>query len=172
MQTKEYHESTFLFVFSHCHAQLFVTPWTAACQASVLTVSWNLLSLMSIELMMPSNYLILCHPLFLLLSIFSRIFSQELALCIMWPKNWSFSFSTSSSNEYSVLVSFKIDWFDLLAVLGTLKSLLQYHNLKASAFFMVQLSHSYMATGKAIALTIWTFVRKVMSLLFNMLFNI
>ena len=122
------------------------------------------------------NHLILYHPLLLLPSIFPSIrdFSNELALPIRWPKYWSFSFSNSPSNEYSGLISFRIDWFDLLAVQGTLKSLLQYHSSKASvlqcsAFFMVQLSHLYMTTGKTIALTIWTFVGKVMSLLFNML---
>ena len=130
---------------------------------------------MSIESVMPSNHLILCHPL-LLLSTFPRItvFSSESVLRIRWPKFWSFSFSTSPSNEYSGLISFRIDWFDLLAVQRTLKSLLQYHSTKASilqcsAFFMVQLSHPYMTTGKTIALTRWTFVGRVMSLLFNML---
>ena len=131
---------------------------------------------MSIELVMPSNHLILCHPLLVLPSIFPsiRVFSNELTLCIKWPKYWSFSFIISSSNEYSGLISFRIDRFGLLAVQGTLKSLLQHHSLKApilqySAFFKVQLSHPYMTTGKTIALTIWTFVGKVMSLLFNML---
>ena len=130
---------------------------------------------MSIESMMPSNHLILCHPL-LLPSIFPsiRVFSSESALCIRWPKYWSFSFNTSPSNEYSGLISFRIDRFDLLAVQGTLSSLLQYCSSKASilqhsAFFMVQLSHPYMTTGKTIALTIRTFVSKIMSLLFNML---
>ena len=125
---------------------------------------------------MPSNYLILCCPLILLPSIFPsiRVFSSESVLCIRWPKYWSFSFSISPSNEYSVLISFRIDWFDLRAVQGTLKSLLQYHSSKASIlqcsdFFMVQLSHPYMTTGKTIALTRWTFVGKVTSLLFNML---
>ena len=131
---------------------------------------------MSIESVMPSNYLILCHPLLLLPSIFPsiRVFSKELVLCIMWPKYWSFSFSISLSNEHSGLVSFKIDWFDLLAVRATLKILLQHHSSKASilqrsAFFIVKLSHSYMTTGKTIALTRQTFVSKVMHLLFNML---
>ena len=130
---------------------------------------------MFIKSMMPSNYLNLCHPL-LLPSIFPRIrvFSNELALCIRWPKDWSFSFSISPSNEYSGLLSFRIEWFYLLAVQGILKSLLQYHSSKSlilqhSAFFMVQLSHPYMTTGKTIALTMWIFVSKVMSLLFNML---
>ena len=125
---------------------------------------------------MPSNHLILCHPLFLLLSIFPRIrgFSKESALHIRWPKYWSFSFSISPSNEYSGLISFRIDWFDLLAVQGTLKSLLQHHSLKAcilwrSAFFIIQLSHPYMTTGKTIALPRLALVGKVMSLLFNVL---
>ena len=129
---------------------------------------------MSIESMMPSNYLTLCHSLLLLPSIFPiiRVFSNKSALCIRWPKYWSFSINTS--NEYSGLISFKIDWFDLLAVQGTLKSVLQKHSSKASllwysAFLMVQVLHLYMTTGKTIALTIWTFVNKVMSLLFNML---
>ena len=130
---------------------------------------------MSIELVMPSNHLILCHPL-LLPSILPsiRVFSSESALRIRWPKYWSFSFSVSLSNEYSGLISFRIDWFDLFAIQGTLKSLLQHYNLKASilrhsAFFIVQLSHSYMTTGKTIALTIQTFICKVMSLLYNTL---
>ena len=128
------------------------------------------------ESVMPSNHLILCHPLLLLPSIFPRIrvFSKELAFCIRWPKYWSFSFKISPSNEYSGLISFRIDWFYLLAVQGTLKNLLQHHCWKASilwrsAFFMVQLSHSYMTTEKTIALSIWTLVGQVMSLLFNML---
>ena len=131
---------------------------------------------MSIESVMPSNHLILCRPLLLLPSIIPsiRVFSNELALHIRWPKYWSFSFSISLSNEYSWLISFRIDWFDLLAVQGTLKSLLQHHSLKSSIlwcspFFMVQLLHLYMTIGKTIALTTWTFVDKVMSLLFNML---
>ena len=131
---------------------------------------------MSIESVMSSNHLVLCYPLLLLPSIFPsiRVFSNELALCIRWPKYWSFSFSISPSNEYSGLISFRMDWFDLLAVQGTLTSLLQHHTSKASilrhsAFFMVQLSHPYMITGKTISLTRWTFVRKVISLLFNML---
>ena len=125
---------------------------------------------------MPSNHLILCHPLLLLPSIFPsiRVFSKEPVLHIRWPKYWSFSFSISPSNEYSGLISFRTDWFDLLAVQGTLKSLFQQHSSKASILqhsvvFMVQLSHSYVTTGKTIALTKWTFVSKVMSLLFNML---
>ena len=141
-----------------------------------VTNFWSLLKLMSVELVMPSNYLILFHPLLLLPSIFPsiRVFSKESVLCIRWPKYWSLSFSLSPSNEYSGLISLKIDWLDLLAVQGTLKNLLQHHNSKASilrcsAFFMVQLSYPYMTTGKTIALTRWTFVGKVMSLLFNML---
>ena len=131
---------------------------------------------MSIESVMPSNHLILCHPLLLLPSIFPsiRVFSNESALHIRWPKYWSFSFIISFSNEYSGLISFRMDWLDLLAIQGTLKSLLQYHSSKASilrcsAFFIIQLSHPYMTTGKTIALTRQTFVGKVMSLLFNML---
>ena len=155
---------------------LFATPWTAACQASLsITNSRNLLTLMSIELM-PSNRLILCRPLLFLPSIFPsiRVFSNESVLCFRWPKYWSFSFSISPSNEYPGLISFRIDWLDLLAVQGTLKSLLQHHSSKASilqhwAFFIVQLSHPYMTTGKTMALTRQTFVGKVMSLLFNML---
>ena len=151
------------------HVRLFATPRTAVHQASLsITISQSLLKLMSIESVMPSN-----HPLILLSSIFpsSRVFSNKLALHIRWPKYWSFSFSLSPSNEYSGLISFRIDWFDLLAVQGTFKSLLQHHSSKASilqcsAFFMVQLSHP---TRKTMALTRWTFVGKVMSLLFNML---
>ena len=148
----------------------------------VITSSWRLLKLMSIESVMPSNHLILCRPLLLLPSIFPRIrvFSNKSVLCIRWPKYWSFSFSISPSTEYSGLTSFShlglnpTDWLDLLAVQGTLKSLLQHHSSKASilghsAFFTVQLSHPYMTTGKTIALTRRTFVGKVMSLLFNML---
>ena len=137
------------------------------------TNSQSLLKLMSIELVMPSNHLILCHPLLLLPSIFPgiRVFSNESALRIRWPKYWSFSFNISPSNEHSGLISFRMDWLDLLAVHGTLKSLLQHHSSKASilrrsAFFTVQLSHPCMTTGKTIALTRWTFVGKVMSLLF------
>ena len=153
-----------------------MTPLTAACQASLsITNSRSLPKLISIESIMPSNYLILCCPL-LLPSIFPSIkdFSNESALHIRWPKYWSFSFNISPSNEHSGLISFRMDWLDLLAVQGTLKSLLQYHRSKASilwcsAFFIVQLSHPYMTTGKTIALTRWTFVGKVMSLLLNML---
>ena len=140
------------------------------------TVFWSLLKLMSIESVMPSNHLILCHPLLLLPSIFPsiRVFSNQSVLCIRWPKYWSSSFSISPSNEYSGLISFKMDWLDLLAVQGTLTSLLQHHSSKASilwrsAFFIVHFSYPYMTTGKTIALTRWTFVGKVMSLLFNML---
>ena len=136
----------------------------------------ELAQLMSIESVMPFNHLILCHPLLLLPSILPsiRVFSNESVLPIRWPKYWSFSFSISPSNEYSGLISFWIDWFDLLEVQGTLRSLLQHHSSKASilqhtAFFMVQLSHSYMTTGKTTALTRWTFISKVMSLLFNTL---
>ena len=163
-------------VQSHSCVRLFATPWTTACQASLsITDSQSLLKLMSIESVMPSNLLILCHPL-LLLSTFTiiRVFSNESVLCIRWPKYWSFSFSVSLSNEYSGLISFRIDWFDLPEVQGTLKSLLQHHSSKASvlrcsAFFMVQLLHPYITTGKTIALTRRTFVGKVMSLLFDTL---
>ena len=157
--------------------QRFVTPWTTARQALLsITSSQSLLKLMSIESVMPSNHLILCRPLLLLPSIFPsiRIFSNESVLCIRWPKCWSFSFTISPSNEYSGLISFRMDWLDLLAVQGTLKSLLQHHSSKASilwcvAFFIVQLSYAYITTGKTIALTRQTFADKVMSLLFNML---
>ena len=136
--------------------RLFVTPWTAASQASLsITISRSLLKLMSIESVMPFNHPILCCPLLLLPSIFPsiRVFSNESVLCLRWPKYWSFSFNINPSNEYSGLISFRIDWLDLLAVQGTLKSLLQYHSSKASilqcsAVFMVQLSHPYMTTGK------------------------
>ena len=140
------------------------------------TNSWSLFKLMSIELVMPFDHLILCRPLLLLPPIFPsiRVFSNESVLCIRWPKCWSFSFSNSPSNEYSGLISFRIDWLDLLVVRGTLKSLLQHHSSKASilwhsAFFIVQMPHQYMTIGKTITLTKWTFVGKVMSLLFNML---
>ena len=145
----------------------------------VLHLSRSLLKLMSFESVMPSNHLILCWPLLLLPSVFSsiRVFPHESALGIWWPKYYIFSFSISPSNEYPGLISFRIDWFHLLAVEGTLKSLLQHHNSKASilhssAFFMVQLSHPYMTTGKTIALTRWTFVGKVVTLLFNMLYKL
>ena len=146
-----------------------MTPWTVACQASLsFTISRSLLKLTSIELVMPSHYLIFCLPLLLLPSVFPsiRVFSNKSALCLQWPKYWSFSFSTSPSNVYSGLVSFRMDWFDLLAVQRTLKSLLQHHSSKASilwhsAFFMVQLSYLYMTTGKTVDLTIQTFVGNV-----------
>ena len=158
--------------------QLFVTPWAAARQASLsITNSRSLLKLMSIASVMPSNHLILCHPLLLQPSIFPsiRIFSNESVLQIRWPKDWSLSFSISPSNEYSVLISFRMDWLDLLAVQGTLKNLLQHHSSKASilwhsAFFIDQLSYPYMTTGKTKALTRWTFVGKVMSLLASVYF--
>ena len=159
------------------HVWLFETPWTAACQASLsMTKSQSPPKPMSIESVMPSNHLILCHPLLLLPSIFPsiRVFSNESAVCIRWPKYWSFSFNISPSNEHPGMISFRMDWLDLLAVQGTLKSLLQHHSSKAamlwhSAFFTIQLSHQYLTTGKTIALTRRTFVDKVMSLLFNML---
>ena len=164
-------------VQSISHVQLFVTPWTAACQASLyFIISWSLLKLMSIELVMPSNNLILFCPLLLLPSVFHniRIFSNESALNIRWPKFWSFNFSISLFNEYSALISIRMYWLDPLAVQGTLKSLLQHHSSKASIlwrsdFFIVQLSHPYLTTGKTIALTIWTIISKVVSLLFNRL---
>jgi hypothetical protein len=164
-------------VQSLSHIQLFATSRTAARQASLfITNSRSLLKLMSIELVMPSNHLILCCPLLLLPSIFPslRVFSNESALRIRWPTYWSFSFTISPSNEYSGLISFMMNWLDLLAVQGTLKSLLQHHSSKASilrcsAFFKAQLSHPYMTIGKTIALTRRTFVGKVTSLLLNML---
>ena len=157
--------------------RLFVTPWTAAHKVSMsITNSQSLLKLMFIESVMPTNYLILCCPLFLSPSIFPsiRVFSNKSVLHIRWPKFWSFSFNISPSNEHSGPISLGMDWLNLLAVWGTLKSLLQHHSSKVlvlchSAFFIVQLSHPYMTTGKTIALTRWTFVGKVMSLLFNML---
>ena len=153
--------SQFSSVQSLSHVQLFVSPWTAECQASLsITNSWSLLKLMSIEPVMPSNHLILWHPLLLLPSIFPsiRVFSNESALCIRWPKYWSFSFNICPSNEHSGLISFRIDWLDLLEVQGTLKSILQHHSSKASilrqsAFFIVQLSHPYTTPGKTKALT-------------------
>ena len=153
-------------LFHHClWLWFFVTPWTAARQASLsFSISQSLLKLMSIESMMPSNHLIFFRPLLLLPSIFPsiRVFSNESVFCIWWPKYWSFSFSISPSNEYSGPTSFRIDWFDLLAVQGTLKSLLKHHSSEASilycsAFLIVQLSHPYMTTGKTIALTRRTF---------------
>ena len=155
-------------VQSLSRVQLFATPWTAAHQASLsITNSWSWLKLTSIESVMPSNHLILCHPLLLLPSVFPsiRVFSNESALRIRWPKYWSFSFNISPSNEHSGLISFRMDWLDLLVVQGTLKSLLQHHSSKASilqhsAFFIVQLSHPYMTTGKTIALTRWPLLAK------------
>ena len=166
----------FSSVQSLSHVWLFVTPWTAAHQASLSIInSQSLPELMSTELVMPSNLLILCHPL-LLPSIFPsiKVYSNESALCIRWTKYWSFSFNISLCSEHPGLISFRMDWLDLLAVQGTLKSLLQHHSSKASillhsAFFTIQLSHPYMTTGKTIALTRWTFIDKVMPLLFNML---
>ena len=154
-----------------------MTPWTAAHQASLsITNSQSLLKLMSIQSVMPSNHLTLCCLLLLPPSIFPsiRVFSKVSVLHIMWPKYWRFSFTISPSNEYSGLIYFRVDWLNLLAVQDTLKSLLQHHSSKASvlqcsAFLIVQLSHPYMTTGETIALTRWTFVDKVMSLLFNML---
>ena len=167
----------FSSVQSLSRVRLFVIPWTASRQASLsITNSWSLLKLMSIESVMPSNHLILCRPLLLPPSIFPniRVFSNEPVLCIRWPKYWSFSFNSSPSSEHSGLISFRMDWLDLFAVQGTLKSLLQHHSSKASiirysAFIIVQLSHLYITTEKTIALTRRTFVYKVMSLLFNML---
>ena len=150
----------FCSVQSLSRVWLIMTPWTTAHQVSLsITNSQSLLKLISIESLMPSNHLILCHSLLLLPSIFPsiRVFSNESALCIRWPKYWSFSFNISSSNEHSGLISFRMDWLDLLAGQGTLKSLLQHHSSKASilqhsAFFIVQLSHPYLTTGKTIAL--------------------
>ena len=169
-----------LFIFtsiqSFSHVHLFATPLTAACQASLsITISQSSLKLTSIELVVSSNHLILCRPLLLLPSIFPRVrvFSNESALHIRWPKCWSFSFKINPSNEKSGLISFRMNRLGLLEVQGSLKSLLQHHSSKASilrhsAFFIVQLSHPYMTTGKILALTRQTFVGKVMSLLFNM----
>ena len=164
-------------VHSLSHVWLFATPWITVHQASLsITNSQNLLKLMSIESVMPFSHLILYHPLILWPPIppSIRVFSKESTLLMSWPKYWSFSFSISPSNDNPGLTSFRMDWLDLLAVQGTLKSLLQHHGLKTSvfccsAFFTVQLSHPYMTTGKTIALTRGTFVDKVMSLLFNML---
>ena len=176
LKVKNKRKNTKLLHLLSC-VRLFVTPWTVACQASLsFTNSQSLLKLMSIKLVMPSNHLILCQPLLLLPSIFPkiRVFTNESTLCIRWPKYRSFSFSICPSNEYSGLISFRMDWLDLLAAQGTLKSILQQHSSKASilqwsAFLIVQLSHPYMSTGKTIALTRRTFVSKVMSLVFNML---
>ena len=171
--------STSLFhsVQSISRVRLFVTPWTATQQASLsITNSRSLIKLMSIESVMPSNHLTLCRPLLFPPSIFFsiRVFSNQSVLRIRWSRYWSFSFSISPSYEYSGLISFRMDWLHLLAVQGTLKCLLQHHSSKASilqcsAFFIVQLSHPYITTGKTIALTRWTFVGKVMSLFSNML---
>ena len=178
MHHKSSVNSQFDFVsFDVVQSLSHVTPWTASRQASLsFTISQSWLKLMPIESVMPSNHLILCHPLLLLPSIFSsiRVFSSESTLYITRPKYWSFSFSISPSNEYSGLISFRINWFDLLAVQGTHKSLLEQCYSKASilqrsAFFMVQFSHPYMTTGKNIALTRWIFVSKVIYLLFNVL---
>ena len=180
---KHFQTISYIIQFSSFHSlnwvQLFVISWTAACRASLsITNSWSLLKLMSIKLVMPSNHFIICCPLLLLPSILPsiRVFPNESVLCIRWPQYWSFSFSISPSDEYSGLISFGMDWLDLLAVQETLKSLLQHHSSKASilqcsVFFIVQLSHPYMTTRKTIALTRWNLVGKVMSLLFDMLFR-
>ena len=160
--------------------QLLATPWTAARQASLsITNSQSSPKPKSIQSVMPFNHLILCRPLLLLPSIFPsiRVFSKESALHIRWPKYWSFSFNISPTNEHPGLISFRMGWLDLLAIQGTLKSLLQHHSSKASIlrssnFFIVQLSYPYMTTGKTTALTRWAFVSKVMSLLFNMLYRL
>ena len=167
--------SGFSSVQSLSRVRLFATPWIAARQASLsITISRSSLRLTSIESVMPSSHLILCCPLLLLPPIppSIRVFSNESTLCMRWPKYWSFSFSISPSKEHPGLISFRMDWLDLLVVQGTLKSLLQHHSsktsiLRHSAFFIVQLSHPYMTIGKTIAFTRWTFVGKVMSLLFN-----
>ena len=167
----------FSLVQSLSRVQLFATPWITARQASLsITNSRSSLRLTSNESVMPSSHLILCHPLLLLppIPLIIRVFSSESTLCMRWPKYWSFSFSMSPSKEHPGLISFRMNWSDLLAVQGTLKSLLQHHSSKASilwysAFFTVQLLHPYMTTGKTIALTRRTFVGKVISLLFNML---
>ena len=167
----------FSSVQSLSHVQLFATPWTAARQASLsITHSRSPPKHFSSESVMPSNHLILCHLLLLLPPVPPSIrgFSNESTLHMTWPKFWSFSFSISPSNEHPGLICFRMDWLDLLAIQGTLKSLLQHHSSKASillhsAFFLVQISHPYMTTGKTITLTRWTFVGKVMPLLFNML---
>ena len=172
---KMYFKNTFSSVQSLSRVRLFATPWIAARQASLpITKSRSSLKLTSIDSVMPSSHLILCRPLLLLPPIPPSIrdFSNESALPMRWPKYWSFSFSITPSNEHPGLISFRIDWLDLLAVQGTLKSLLQHHSSKASilqcsVLFTVQLSHPYMTTGKTIALTRRTFVGKVMSLLLN-----
>ena len=168
--------SSVQFQFLSC-VQLFVTPWIAGHQASLfITNSQSLLKFKPIKSGMPSNHLIFCHPLLLPRSIFpsARVFSNVSVLSIRWPKYWSFSFNISPSNEYSGLISFMMDWLDIPAVQGSLKGLLQHHSSKASilqcsAFFIVQLSHPHMTTGKTMALTRWTFVGKVTTLVFNML---
>ena len=170
-------QTEFSSVQSLSHVLLFATPWTAARQTSLSnTNSQSLLKLKPTESVMSSNCLILCCPLLLLPSVFPSIrgFSNEFILCIRWPKDWSFSFNISPSHEYSGLISFSMDWLGLLAVQGTLKSLLQHHSSKASIFqlsvlFIIQLSHPYMTTEKTITLTRQTFGGKIMSLLFNML---
>ena len=167
-------EDSVVIVQSLSHVQLFVTPWMAACHTSLcFTISHSLLNLMSIESVMPSNHLILCHPLLLLPSIFPsiRVFSSKLALCIRWPKYWSFSFSISPSNEYSGLISFRIDWFALFEVQRVFTSTtIEKHQFFCDLPFLWSNSqHPYMTAGKAIVLTIWTSVSKMMSLLFNML---
>ena len=177
LENFEHYFTSLCAVQSLSHVRLFATPWTTALQASLsITNSWSPRKPMFIESVMPFNYLILCCPLLLLPSIFPsiRVFSNESTLRMRWPKYWSFSFSISPSSEHPGLISFRMDCLDLLAVQGTLKSLLQHHSSKASilwcsAFFTVQLSHPYMTTRKTIALTRWTFVDKIMSLLFNML---
>ena len=176
MICKDLYETVFSSLQSLSRVWLFETPWTAACQASLsITNSWSPPKLMSIESVMPSNCLIICCPL-LLPSIFPsiRVFSNESTLLIRWPKYWSLGFNISPSNEHSGLISFRIDWLDLLALQKTLRSLLKHHNSKASilqhlAYVTVQISHPYMNIGKTIASTIWTFVVKVMSLLFSTL---
>ena len=181
MKNKQFANQLYISGFSSVQSlsrvRLFATPWTIAHQASVsITNSQSLLKLMSIESVIPSNHLILCRPLLLLPSIFPsiRVFSDESAVRIKWPKYWCFSFNINPSSEHPGLISFRMDWLDVLAVQGILKSLLQHHSSKASipwcsAFFIIQLSHPYMTTGKTIGLTRWTFVGKVMSLLFNVL---
>ena len=177
MKTKIKNTTEFSSVKSLIRVRLFATLWIAACQASLsITNSWNSPKLMCIESVMPSSYLIFCRPLLLLPPIppSIRVFSNKSTLLMRWPKYWSFSFSISPSNEHAGLISFRMYWLDLLTVQGTLKSLLQHHSSKASilwrsAFFIVQLSHPYMTTGKTTALTRWTFAVKVISLLFNML---
>ena len=177
LMSSSYPSVHFSSVQSISHVRLFATPWITACQASLsITNSRNLPKLMPIESVMPSSHLILCRSLLLLPPIppSIRVFSNESTLRMRWPMYWSFSFNISPSNEHPGLISFRMDWLNLLAVQGTLKNLLQHHSSKPSifqhsAFFTVQLSHPYMTTGKTIALTRWTFVGKVMSLLFNML---